>query len=393
MSCWAVVVAAGRGERAGLGHNKVFEPVRGRTVLARCLDAFTRSGRFDGVALVLSEQEIPAFEALRQREGPFPLVRRVVPGGASRRDSVYHGLEALPGDTQLVAIHDAARPFVTNDVIDATLDAAAQFGSGVISTPVTDTIKLLLPDGSVTTPDRGALRAVQTPQAFRFDMILKAHRSAQADAFPATDDAMLFEHYYGGVKLVTAPGAQENIKLTTRADFEAVAGRGFSDMRVGHGYDAHRLKSGRRLVLCGVEVPHDRGLDGHSDADVAVHALMDALLGALGLGDIGGHFPDTDPAYEGIDSMKLLQKVMDEVRAMGYGVGNADITIVAQKPKLAGFIPRMKARVAGALGVSPDRVNVKATTTERMGFEGEETGISAQAVALLIRDALNVPAN
>ncbi len=389
MSCWAVVVAAGRGERAGLGHNKVFEPVRGRTVLARCLDAFTRSGRFDGVALVLSEQEIPAFEALRGREGPFPIVRKIVPGGASRRDSVYHGLLALPEDTQLVAIHDAARPFLTDDVIDATLKSAAQFGSGVISTPVTDTIKQVLPDGSVTTPDRSALRAVQTPQAFRYDMILKAHRSAQADAFSATDDAMLFEHYYGGVKLVTAPGAQENIKLTTRADFEALAARGPADLRIGHGYDAHRLKAGRRLVLCGVEVPHDRGLDGHSDADVAVHALMDALLGALGLGDIGGHFPDSDPAYAGIDSMKLLRAVMDEVNAAGYRVGNADITIVAQKPKLAPFIPRMKQNIAGALGVSPDRVNVKATTTERMGFEGEETGISSQAVALLTRGPAN----
>lgn len=389
MSCWAVVVAAGRGERAGLGHNKVFEPVRGRTVLARCLDAFTRSGRFDGVALVLSEQEIPAFEALRGREGPFPLVRKIVSGGASRRDSVYHGLLALPEDTRLVAIHDAARPFLTDDVIDATLKSAAQYGSGVISTPVTDTIKQVLPDGSVTTPDRSALRAVQTPQAFRYDMILRAHRSAQADAFAATDDAMLFEHYYGGVKLVTAPGAQENIKLTTRADFEAVAARGPADMRIGHGYDAHRLKAGRRLVLCGVEVPHDRGLDGHSDADVAVHALMDALLGALGLGDIGGHFPDSDPAYAGIDSMKLLRAVMDEVNAAGYRVGNADITIVAQKPKLAPFIPRMKQNIAGALGVSPDRVNVKATTTERMGFEGEETGISSQAVALLMRGPAN----
>lgn len=389
MSCWAVVVAAGRGERAGLGHNKVFEPVRGRTVLGRCLDAFTRSGRFDGVALVLSEQEIPAFEALRGREGPFPIVRKIVSGGASRRDSVYHGLLALPEDTRLVAIHDAARPFLTDDVIDATLKSAAQYGSGVISTPVTDTIKQVLPDGSVTTPDRGALRAVQTPQAFRYDMILRAHRSAQADAFAATDDAMLFEHYYGGVKLVTAPGAQENIKLTTRADFEAVAARGPADMRIGHGYDAHRLKAGRRLVLCGVEVPHDRGLDGHSDADVAVHALMDALLGALGLGDIGGHFPDSDPAYAGIDSMKLLRAVMDEVNAAGYRVGNADITIVAQKPKLAPFIPRMKQNIAGALGVSPDRVNVKATTTERMGFEGEETGISSQAVALLTRGPAN----
>ena len=157
------------------------------------------------------------------------------------------------------------------------------------------------------------------------------------------------------------------------------------DVRVGQGYDAHRLVEGRRLVLCGVEIPHDRGLDGHSDADVAVHALMDALLGALALGDIGRHFPDNDPQYKGADSMKLLEAVMAMVAERGYRVGNADVTIVAQRPKLAAYIPRMKANLAGALGVSPDRVNVKATTTERMGFEGEEKGISAQAACLLMK--------
>lgn len=391
MSCWAVIVAAGRGERAGLGHNKVFEPIRGRSVLGRCLDAFERCGRFDGIALVLSEADIDAFDALRDAEGPFPSVSRIVRGGASRRDSVYNGLTALPEDTQTVAIHDAARPFVTRAIIDATLDAAAGYGSGVISTPVTDTIKQLMPDGSIVSPDRSALRAVQTPQAFRYDMILKAHRSAQADGFPATDDAMLFEHYYGGVRLVTTPDAGENRKMTTKADFEAYESHAAVDMRVGHGYDAHRLTVGRRLVLCGVDVPHDRGLYGHSDADVAVHALMDALLGALGLGDIGRHFPDSDPAYEGIDSMKLLDAVMEKVRAAGYRVGNADITIVAQKPKLAPYIPRMKENIARALGVAADRVNVKATTTERMGFEGEETGISSQAVALLIKGGAPEP--
>ena len=382
MSCWAVIVAAGRGERAGLGHNKVFEPIGGRSVLGRCLDAFLRCGRFDGAVLVLSESDELAFARLNAIEGPFDLVKRVARGGATRRDSVYNGLLALPEGVELVAIHDAARPFVTGDVIDATLRSAREYGSGVISTPVTDTIKQLLPDGRVISPDRAALRAVQTPQTFETKKIMEAHRRAREEDFPATDDAMLFEHYYGGVRLVTAPGAQENKKMTTKADFEAFAAP-VPQLRVGHGYDAHRLKEGRRLILCGVEVPHDRGLDGHSDADVAAHALMDALLGALGLGDIGGHFPDSDPAYKGISSMKLLDAVMAEVRGMGYAVVNADVTIVAQRPKLAGHIPAMKANLARALDVGEDRVNVKATTTEHMGFEGEEIGISAQAVALL----------
>ena len=381
MSAWAVIVAAGRGERAGLGRNKVFYEYQGRSVLSRCLDAFAQSGLVDGIALVLSPADRPAYEALCGREGACPLVKRIVDGGATRRESVLHGLEALPEDTEIAAVHDAARPFVTREIIAATLEAARKYGSGVICTPVVDTIKQLLPDGSVTTPDRATLRAVQTPQSFNYQKLLSAHRRAQVESLSATDDAMLYEHYYGALRLVTAEGAERNRKLTTREDFESLSHLAF---RVGQGYDAHRLAENRRLVLCGVDVPHTRGLDGHSDADVAVHALMDALLGALGEGDIGRHFPDNDPAYKGISSMLLLKRVMNLVHERGYHVGNADVTIVAQRPKLAPFIPQMKQNLAASLRVSPDAINVKATTTERMGFEGEETGISAQAVCLLM---------
>ena len=386
MNCWAVIVAAGRGTRAGFEENKVFHEVRGRSVLGRCLDIFTRSGRFDGVVLVLSDQDRARFEMLCHREGPFDIVRAVVRGGETRRDSVCNGLLALPGDTDIVAIHDAARPFVSLDVIDATLQSAWAFGSGVISTPVVDTIKQIGPGGRVVTLDRDALRAVQTPQSFDYKKILAAHLRAREENLPVTDDAMLFEHYCGDVKLVTAGGAQENRKLTTKADFDAMEGRQTPDIRVGYGYDAHRLVPGRRLVLCGVDVPHVKGLDGHSDADVAVHALMDALLGASALGDIGRHFPDTDPRYEGADSMKLLATVMAMVGDRGYRVGNADITISAQRPKLAGYMPQMRQNIAHGLGVGEGRVNVKATTTEHMGFEGEELGISARAVVLLIKE-------
>lgn len=386
MSAWAVIVAAGRGERAGLGRNKVFYEINGRSVLSRCLDAFDRSGLFDGAVLVLSPQDEEAYRELSKREGVSPFVRHVAHGGASRRDSVYNGLLAVPADADVVAIHDAARPFVSREVIRATVESARAYGSGVISTPVVDTIKQLMPDGTVVTPDRATLRAVQTPQAFDYGKIIEAHRRARADDLAVTDDAMLFERYYGTVRLVTAPGAEENRKLTTKADFDALDARRMPDVRTGQGYDVHRLVQGRRLVLCGVDIPHDRGLDGHSDADVAAHALMDALLGALGEGDIGRHFPDTDPEYEGADSMKLLETVVGRVHARGYRVGNADITIVAQKPKLMPYIAQMRENVAAALGVMPDRVNVKATTTERLGFEGEEKGISAQAAALIIGD-------
>ena len=384
MKAWAVIVAAGRGERAGLGRNKVFYEYGGRSVLSRCLDAFEASGYFEGIALVLSNDDMPLYEALCDREGTCGLVKHLAPGGATRRESVLNGLLTLPEDAELVAVHDAARPFVSESVIRATLDSAEVYGSGVISTPVVDTIKQLAPDGSVTTPDRSTLRAVQTPQTFNCKKLMAAHLLARDENLEVTDDAMLFEHYYGAVRLVTAEGAERNRKLTTKEDFEALEQK-TPAFRVGQGYDAHRLKEGRRLVLCGVEVPHDRGLDGHSDADVAVHALMDALLGAVGEGDIGRHFPDSDPAYKDADSMKLLDHVMGILRDNGFRVSNADVTIVAQKPKLASYIPLMRMNLAEALGVSQDCVNVKATTTERMGFEGEEIGISAQAVCLLVR--------
>lgn len=211
---------------------------------------------------------------------------------------------------------------------------------------------------------------------------------AQAENMDATDDAMLFEQVYGSVHLSTAEGSEKNIKLTLPTDFEQLERRDCG-LRTGSGYDAHRLTAGRRLVLCGVEVAHDRGLDGHSDADVAVHALMDAILGALGEGDIGRHFPDSDMRYHNISSMLLLEQVMQVCRNRGFGVVNADVTIVAQRPKMAAYIPQMRENIARTMGIDVSSANVKATTTEHMGFEGEELGISAQAVVLLEKTKVN----
>lgn len=380
MSVWCVVVAAGRGARAGLGKNKVYFSWKGRTVLGRCLKALSDTGALDGIVLVISPEDESDYRQLCRKEGLPALVKSVVHGGDCRRRSVRNGLMAVPEDAEIVAIHDAARPFVSAEVVRATIEAAREDGSGVISTPVTDTVKQIHADGSISTPDRASLRAVQTPQTFRFRALLEAHQRAEQEGVEVTDDAALFEYYYGSVRLVTAPGAEANVKLTTGTDFAKLAGPA---IRVGSGYDAHRLKEGRKLILCGVEVPHARGLDGHSDADVATHALMDALLGALGEGDIGRHFPDSDERYRGISSITLLEHVMALVEEAGYCVANADVTIVAQKPKLAPYIPEMREILARQLGT--DAVNVKATTTERMGFEGEELGISSQAVVLLSR--------
>lgn len=390
MSVWCVLLAAGKGSRSGLEENKIFFRWQGRSVLSRCLDALSASKVYDGAVLVLAQDDMQAYCELVAREGESPLVKRIAFGGATRRQSGLNGLVCVPADCEIVSVHDAARPFVSEGVIRATIRDARRFGSGVISTPVVDTIKQLLPDGGISTPDRSRLRAVQTPQSFDFAKLMAAHRLADEEGFEATDDAALFEHAYGSVHLSAAADAQKNIKLTNPEDFEKLMeSNSRKDIpplpRIGCGYDAHRLREGRRLVLCGVEIPHDRGLDGHSDADVAVHALMDALLGAAACGDIGRHFPDSDPAYKGISSMLLLEKVMEALRARGYRVGNADVTIVAQKPKLAAHIPQMKRNLAAALGTEADCVNVKATTTERMGFEGEETGISAHAVVLLYK--------
>ena len=384
MICWAVIVAAGRGSRAALGQNKVFYPVKGRTVLARCLDAIRDCGRFDGAVLVLSIEDEARFAALSDLEGPFEIVKYVARGGATRRDSVYNGLLLVPEDVPVVAVHDAARPFVSAAVIDATLDSAQEYGSGVICTPVVDTIKQISADGRVVSLDRNTLRAVQTPQAFDRERLLAAHRRAVEDGLVVTDDAMLFEHYYGNVHLVTAQGEEVNRKLTTKADFDALEAPDIPDIRIGQGYDAHRLAQGRRLVLCGVEIPWEKGLDGHSDADVAVHALMDALLGAAALGDIGKLFPDSAEKYKGISSMLLLEEVVRVLEEKDFSISNVDVTIIAQAPKLSPYMDEMRATVAKGLKIPLDRVSVKATTTEKMGFEGRKEGISAQAAALLM---------
>ena len=381
MSAWAVLVAAGRGTRAGLDTNKVFYPLEGRSPLSRSLDAIAQTGLYEGIVLVLSKDDFLAYRALTAREGACSLVKSVVAGGKTRQESAFAGLKVVPESVEWVSIHDAARPFAGEALFRATLDAARETGSGVISTDVTDTVKRVEEGRAVETLARERLRAVQTPQSFRRAEILRAHMAALADGFAGTDDASLYEREFGSATLVTADGARENVKLTHRGDFL----RG--DIRMGTGYDVHRLVEGRPLVLCGVTIPWEKGLLGHSDADVALHALMDAMLGALGEGDIGRHFPDSGEQYRGIASTELLRRVVELAREKGYRLGNCDVTVVAQAPKLAPYIEEMRTNVARVLGVDISRVNIKATTTERLGFEGEGLGISAQAVAVMRSEA------
>ena len=277
----------------------------------------------------------------------------------------------------LVAIHDAARPFVSRAVITAALEAAARTGAAAPAVPVKDTIKVAQGGRVVSTPDRAMLYAVQTPQCFSREKYRQALACVTGEqARQVTDDCSLFE--LAGMPVELTAGDYGNYKITTPDDLKKE-----KTMRIGHGYDVHRLVEDRKLILGGVEIPYEKGLLGHSDADVLLHAVMDAVLGAAALGDIGRHFPDTDPAYRGADSLALTRAVAALIREHGYTVGNIDATILCQKPKLAPYIEEMRRNIAAAFGVAADAVSVKATTEEHLGFTGEGLGIAAHAVALL----------
>ena len=373
----AIILGGGSGQRMGAKCNKVLLPIAGKSMIVRSVEAFVPL--VEQVVVVSREEDMPVMASeLAQNGLDVPMVS----GGTTRQESVWRGLQALSGQCDGVLVHDGARCLVTADVIQRCMASVEECGTGV----ATDTIKTVS-DANIAldTPNRTSLRAVQTPQGFKTDLLRRAHEQAQRDGFLGTDDASLVERM--GVPVQLTEGSRRNIKLTTPEDLlmaEAFfAEQALPALRVGQGYDVHRLVEDRPLILCGVTVPHTLGLLGHSDADVALHALMDAMLGAMALGDIGKHFPDTDEAYHGISSMLLLRHVVALLKAHHARVTNCDVTIVAQKPKLALFMLAMRENLIRALDC--DQVNVKATTTERMGFEGEELGISAQAVALLVQ--------
>lgn len=367
----AIIVAAGASRRMGFDKLSYRLP-DGQTVLEKSCAALAAHPAVAQLVLVAGANR-ETCERIAQR-CPKPCV--VVAGGETRADSVRHGLEVASGE--LVAIHDAARPFVSQAVITAALQAAAQTGAAAPAVPVKDTIKVADADGLVqNTPDRATLYAVQTPQCFSRKLYLEAlERVTGEKAHLVTDDCSLFE--LAGFPVTLTQGDYENYKITTKEDLQKE-----KTMRIGHGYDVHRLVEGRKLILGGVDIPYEKGLLGHSDADVLLHAIMDAVLGAAALGDIGKHFPDTDPAYKGADSLALTRAVAKLIAEHGYTVGNIDATILCQAPKLAPHITTMRQNIADAFGVSLDAVSVKATTEEHLGFTGEGLGIAAHAVALL----------
>lgn len=379
---YAVVVAAGRGVRMGAAVNKVLLPLCGEPVIRHAVRAFCEADEIDGVVVVASADET---EQMRAALCGLEKVCAIVLGGSTRQESVKNGLDALPKEARIALVHDGARPLISRELIARCVRQTEDCGSAVVCTPVTDTVKVEKDGCVVRTLDRSQLRAVQTPQCFFAGELKAAYEAAARDGVSVTDDASVMEHSGHSVHLLES--SEVNFKLTTPEDLrraeDIIGERKFMQRlpRTGFGYDVHKLASGRRLILCGKEIPWEKGLDGHSDADVAVHALMDALLGAACLGDIGRLYPDNDPAFEGANSMKLLADVLRRVKDAGYAVVHADVTIVAQKPKLMPYMDEMRRNLENAMAGA--QVNVKATTTERLGFEGRGEGISAQAVATI----------
>ena len=389
-----IIAAAGSGKRMG-GKDKLYRKLDGISVLARSALAFEKSPLADAIVLAVREgTEDVCRQQIVERYG-LKKVCAVVPGGAERSLSVRAALNSLPADCGVILIHDGARPLVSQEIIDRVSAASLQYGAVVPAVPVKDTIKSVDTEEEARwitgTPSRSLLRAVQTPQGFQRDILWKAYRmdcdEVPEQIAPATDDASLVEA--AGFPVATVEGDENNLKITTLPDLSRAEqilkdGKRESMQRIGIGYDVHAFAPDRRLVLGGVEIPWDRGLAGHSDADVLVHAIMDALLGAAALGDIGQHFPDSDERYRGIDSMKLLAEVRNLLEREGWKPCNLDAVVIAQKPKLAPHIPSMREAVAEVLEMPLNCVSIKATTTERLGFTGREEGIAAQAAASLL---------
>jgi 2-C-methyl-D-erythritol 4-phosphate cytidylyltransferase / 2-C-methyl-D-erythritol 2,4-cyclodiphosphate synthase len=387
-----VVVAAGRGERLGTPE-KVLVPLAGRAMLAWSLRALERAEKIGPVVVVAGSHTLDAVGRLVRDEG-FAKVQAIVAGGERRQDSVGAGLAALPEGVEIVVIHDGARPLAEPELFDRCAAAAAESGAAIAATPVSDTLKRVAEGDLTGTVDRAGLWAAQTPQAFRLALLRRAIAANPGET--VTDEAGLCEAT--GVPVSVVPASPANLKVTHAEDIPVAdallrARHGSQPttgpVRTGIGYDAHRFALGRRLVLGGVEIAHDRGLDGHSDADVLLHAIADAVLGAAALGDIGQHFPPSEERFRDADSQRLLREAVRLAREAGWAPENVDATLLAEAPRVAPHVPLMRERIAACLGLSPGAVGVKATTNEGMGFIGRGEGIAALATATLIPAHVN----
>ena len=395
MHVTAIIAAGGRGERFGGARPKQLLEVGGRPILERSLDAFLRHPSVDAVVVALPPSLVddpPGYLRPRSEAAGKPL--RIVAGGDRRQDSVANAFRVIDAVSDIVVVHDAARPFVSGDLIARTIAAAAESGAAVAALAARDTVKR---SGAETgagrmvreTLPRETIFLAQTPQAFQRGVLERALASAAGDSADATDEATLVER--GGHAVRIVEGEASNIKITVAADLpvaEAIA-RGAAGAapvrtgRAGTGYDLHRLVAGRPLVLGGVTIPSERGALGHSDADVVCHAVTDAILGGACLGDIGRHFPDSDPAWKDASSLDLLKRAVALAAGQGYEVGNVDVTVVLETPKIRGYVDAMRTAVAGAIGIDVSRVSIKGKTNEGVDAIGRGEAIAAHAIALV----------
>ncbi len=385
-SLGVIIPAAGFGTRMGSDLPKQFLELAGEPILVRTIRAFLVHPSISSVVVALPaehlksgrEQILSFFDDHLRQQLIF------TPGGDTRQQSVHNGLRALPAVIDGVLVHDGARPLVTAGVIDRCIEGINAHGAVIAAVPVKDTLKEVDGNSIIRTVDRSRLWQAQTPQAMRRELLEQAFEHAELTRFTGTDEASLLEH--AGVTVSVVEGSERNIKITRPEDLAVASGllrTESTTMRIGHGFDAHQLVEGRKLILGGVEIPYHLGLAGHSDADVLTHALMDGILGALCAGDIGRHFPDNDDSYLGADSLKLLERVMELACEKNMQLGNGDLTIICQQPKLASHLAAMQANLAAACDTAVENINIKATTTEKMGFAGRGEGISAHAVVLM----------
>ncbi|TKB07667.1 2-C-methyl-D-erythritol 4-phosphate cytidylyltransferase [Desulforhopalus sp. IMCC35007] len=380
-----IIPAAGFGTRMQCAEPKQYLQLSHKPVIIHTVEAFVFNPHIHEIVLVVPEDRVEKTKNLLVQHNLSAEKIKVIAGGRRRQDSVYLGLLALSPVNNIILVHDGARPLISQDVIDRCYKGALLQGAVIAAVPVKDTLKKSSADGTITaTINRDSLYQAQTPQAIQRDLLLRAYK--ENGTLDVTDEASLLEK--AGIPVVIVEGSETNIKITRPEDLslaEKILRKKQVTMRIGHGYDAHRFSKERPLVLGGITIPHSHGLAGHSDADVLTHALCDAILGATGAGDIGKHFPDSDDAFKDIYSIKLLEKVISDTREKGYIVGNVDITVVCQEPKLRPYIEAMTALIAGCCGVPSEEINIKATTTEKMGFTGRQEGISCHAVVLLQR--------
>ena len=364
----AIVTAGGAGQRMKASVPKQYMKIKGTPIIKKAVLAFEKNEWVDSILITTSPEYA---DMCREILSDITKITAIVDGGKERQDSVANGLRELNlrEAFDYVMIHDAARPYVTDEIICDSIIKAVETGAAVAAIPVKDTIR----SGGMTL-ERENLNIIQTPQTFEKNIIMRAHEKAAGEKHYGSDDGGLVERL--GLPVALSKGAYANIKITTPEDCPPM-------QRIGKGYDVHRLVAGRPLILGGIKIAHHMGLQGHSDADVLIHAVMDSLLGAAALGDIGSHFPDSDPQYKDISSCELLKKTRELLMVAGYAITNIDSTVIAQEPKLASHIDAMRSNLSEILGIDKDCISIKATTTEKLGFVGQEEGIAAESVCLI----------